>query len=153
MTSSIEFNVRIDVSSGQWLFRKDELFNGIAADEMLLNDAFKNVGRDGVIPGPIGIHNGNGSMFTDPQAVGLGAVHAAVNIAGIFRIVEIQLVQPPLQVIPRFETDFSGRTLRFRGIGAQKDMPLDFSNSQSSGYFGKMLFDVGTHKFYFALRV
>ena len=49
--------------------REREFFDRVAADEMLLNDSFDHFGRDGVIPGAVGVHDGNGALFADAQAL------------------------------------------------------------------------------------
>ena len=126
---------------------KDEFFNGIPADQMFLDDAFHDIRSDGVIPGSIRIHDSDRTLLADSQAVGLGPVHTVLTF------VEIQFFDPALQVIPGFETDFPRRALRFCGIGTQKNVAADFSDSQFIRNFRKALLDIVAHYRYFDLRV
>jgi len=145
--SSIDFKVRMRIASGQGLSREDEVLNRNASDEMFLDDALQHVWSDGVIPGSIRIHDRDGALFANSQTVGLGAVNT------VFALIEIQFLKSLLQVIPRFKTDFAGGTFRLCRIGAEKYMAADLSNAKVCGDFSELLFDVGTHEFYFALRV
>ena len=53
---------------------KGKLLNNLPANQMLLNDAFQNIRRAGVIPNAFRINDRNRPMRTNPQAVDLGAI-------------------------------------------------------------------------------
>ena len=147
MTSSIAFNVRIIGVSGKWLSCEYEFLNGDPSDEVFMNDALEQVRGDGVIPGSVGIYDSDGTLLADSQIVGFGAVNAVLSL------IEIQFLESSFQVIPRFETDFSGGAFRLCRIGTEKNMAADLSNAQICGEFSEMFLSIGTHEFYFALRV
>ena len=97
---------------------QDELRDRPAADQVLLNDALKHLGRAGVIPDALGIDHGNRTLRADPETVGLGAENKR------FRAAEIQLVQSSLQKIPGFQSRLVNAALRLGLVGAQKDVTL-----------------------------
>src|SRR5438128_1955489 len=87
-----------------------------AADEMFLNDALENRRIARPVPGTFGIDDGNRSALADPQAIRLGSEDAAL-------LGEAELLQPPLEKIPRGKAAVLLATLRVRLIAAQKDVP------------------------------
>jgi hypothetical protein len=57
---------------------EDILVDGLAANQMLLDDALENLRSSGVVPGPFGVDDGYRALLADAQAVDLAAVDAAV---------------------------------------------------------------------------
>ena len=68
-----------DLRSGQRIHRKDEFLDRLAADEVLLQDAFEDLGSSRVIPNAVGIDHGDGSVLADAQAVCLSPIDAALG--------------------------------------------------------------------------
>lgn len=97
-----------------------------AADQMLLDDPFEHLRIAPGVPCPLGIDHRDRSTGTDPQAVGLGTIDPPG--AG-----QLQLVEPTFQELPRPQRLLLARTLRFRLIATQKDMPPDFRHTDLLG--------------------
>ncbi len=53
----------------------EEVGDGFAADEVLLDDALKVFGSAGVIPGGVRIDNGDGATGANAEAVGFGSLN------------------------------------------------------------------------------
>src|SRR5690606_11377630 len=84
-------------------------------DEVLLNDALQNLGRTRVVPGALRIDDCDRPTLTDPQTVGLRAIHPT-----LFR--ESQLGKAAFQVLPRDQTLLPLRALRNRLVRAEEDV-------------------------------
>jgi hypothetical protein len=91
---------------------------------MFSNNTFEDFGRDGVIPGSLGIDDRDRTLVADPQTVRFRPVN------GIIRPGKPQLFQSSFQVIPGCHSFFLWRTFGFRLVGAQEDMTSDFSDPE-----------------------
>src|SRR5262245_41626716 len=69
--------------------------HGLTVDEMLLDDFFQHLRSTGMIPNPVGIHDGDGSLRANAEAIDLAPVNERLW-AG-----KIQLLEPRLQKLPR----------------------------------------------------
>ena len=92
----------------------------MAFNEMLLNDSFKHFRCDGVIPGSVGINDGDGALLANAKTVRFCTKNAIV------RPRESQLFKTPLEVVPRFESGFLRCAPGLRLIGAKKNVLPDF---------------------------
>ena len=91
---------------------------------MLLNDPFQHGRRDRVVPGSIGVHNCNRALLANAQAIRLGTVY------GLLRLRQTQLLQAPLQIVPRSEAVFLWGACRLGLVSAQKYMTPDVLDFQ-----------------------
>jgi len=80
-----------------------------------------------MVPDPVRVHDCDGTVLTNLQAIHLGAVDA------VFSLREFQLRQPAFQILPRFDAGFFRRAFRLRLIRAQKNMASNISYSEVSG--------------------
>jgi hypothetical protein len=88
-----------------------------------------------MVPGPLRIHDGDGTGAAHAQAVRLGAVDAALTI-------QFQLFEPFLKVLPGFQSDFQLAAFGLGLVGTDKDVPLDGIDMQ----FLRFLPDSLVHK-------
>ena len=86
---------------------------------MLLNDSFKDFRRDGVIPGSVGINDGDRALLANAETVCFRAKHAIV------RPCEAQFFKTALEVVPRFESGFLRCALGLGLIRAKKNVLPD----------------------------
>src|SRR5262245_30746783 len=86
---------------------------------MLLNDSFDDFRRDRVIPGSVGINDGDRPLLANPQAV----CFRAIDTVGGAR--EAQLFKTSFEVVPRLQTGPLRCALRVRLIGAEEDVLSD----------------------------
>ena len=119
----------------QRIFGESERSDRFSADQMFLNDAFKNFRRAAVIPGAFGIDDGDGTARADAEAVGLGAIDERVRAACcaeafLRRRDEVQFLQPVLQKSPRGQSLFARAALRFGGIGAEENVAAEFFQAE-----------------------
>src|SRR5690606_41431940 len=78
----------------EWLRGEGEFLDRSPADEVLLDDSFKNLRRAVAIPGAFGINDGDGAVGANFQAIGFGAVDAA-------RANEAKFIEPRFKISPR----------------------------------------------------
>ena len=106
------------------VLREGKLGHGFPTDEMLLNDALQRGRRAGVIPGALGIHDGDGAARADLEAVGLGAIDQCL------RPDEAEFLQPALQIFPRLDARLARAALGFGLVGAEEDVAAEFLHTQ-----------------------
>lgn len=92
--------------------------DGLAADEMLLDDFLKHLRGTGSIPNALGVNHRNRAIHAKPEAICLGPRNAPWSA-------EPQFVQSPLKIVPRGQSLVSSAAFGLGLIGADKDMPLD----------------------------
>jgi len=85
---------------------------------MVLDDLFENFGGTGVVPHFVGINDGNGTIFTNAQAIGFGAEDASP-------LAKTQLFETAFEEVPGGKTGFFRTTFGFGLIAAEKNVPLD----------------------------
>jgi len=98
---------------------------------VLLQNALEDFRRGRVVPDAIGIHDRDGSMLADAEAVGLGSVDAAVR-AG-----QLSLGESLLEVIPGRACDFGRSTFGLGLLRAEENMPLNFADTKVAGNLGQ----------------
>lgn len=91
---------------------------------MLLDDPFKDSRRARMIPDGFRVYDGNRTMNADTQAIRFGAINQRVWAD------EMEFFQALLQILPRLQTFLFRSAVRFRLIGAQKNMTPVFFQSQ-----------------------
>jgi len=96
-----------------------ELGHDAALDEVLLDDALQVGGRARVVPDPIGVDYRDGSVFTDPQAVGFAAEDRALLPS---RRAETEFSQASFEVIPGSQTRGAVAAFGFGWVGAEEDV-------------------------------
>lgn len=79
----------------QWLLQKHEFLDDLTANKVFLDDSLDDIGTAGVVPYAIWIHQHDGPVLADAQAVCFAAVNPAVTR-------QFQFIEPLLQVAPRF---------------------------------------------------
>ena len=87
-----------------------------AGNQVFLDDALEHGRIACAVPGAFGIDDRNRAALADAQAVGLGAQDAAL-------VRQAELLQPPLQKVPRRQAAFLLAALRGRLVAAEKDVP------------------------------
>src|ERR1043166_9550907 len=92
------------------------LLDDAAVDQMLLDDALEDGRIARGIPRAFGVDDGDRPAFADPQAVRLRAEDAPL-------LRQPELLQSPLEKLPRGETAILVAALRVRLIAAEKDVP------------------------------
>ena len=102
--------------TGQLALRDHKILNHFPADEMFLNNPLQHRRITLGIPRPFGVHHRNRAVQTDAQTVRLGAKHAAL-------LGQIQLRQPRLQKVPRFERFLFVTTFGLRLVGTKEYVP------------------------------
>lgn len=103
------------------------VLDDVIADQVFLNDALDHGRHRTVIPDAVRIHNQDRTSLTDPQTVGLGPENTAWAIG--CHLIEVELLQSALQVVPGFNAGGFIATFGIGLIGADKHMPLDLSQS------------------------
>src|SRR5512142_411831 len=88
------------------------LLHGMAADQMLLNDALQHYRRARMVPRALGVDDRYRALFADAQTVGLRAVDVG----------QVQFRQAPLQILPGFEPFFERAALGLGLVAAEEDM-------------------------------
>ncbi len=102
---------------------EDVVFDDLAVEQMLLNNALNDSRRSAVVPNPLGIYQQNGALLTDAQAVGFGAKGAGGPLwaGGI----EAQLFEALLEVVPSGEARGFVAALGFCLVGTDEDVAID----------------------------
>lgn len=77
-----------------------------------------------MVPDTLGVHDRDRTRSTHPKAIRFCSVDAGG------RPKEPELGKPFFQIYPRLLTGLGGTTLRFRGLRAQKYMPLERAESE-----------------------
>ena len=96
--------------------RGDQVFgNDAAGDQMFLNDPLQHGRVALAVPRAFRVDDSNRTTFADAQAVGFGAKDAAL-------LGEPQLLETPLQEIPRGNAAFLVTAFRFGLVAAEKNM-------------------------------
>jgi len=108
----------------QRICRKRKFLDRHAADEMLLNNALADFGRNAVVPRSFGINDGNRPPFANAQAADFRAINAAIILA--------QFLQAFLEITPRRLAVFERTTIRPE---AQQNVPLIAADIQAARDF------------------
>ena len=90
------------------------IFDGPAADEMLLDDPLEDGRIALAIPRAFRVDNGNGAGLADAKAVRLGAQHSVIG--------EPQLDQTPLQIVPRHDRPIPIAAFRLGLVAAEENV-------------------------------
>ena len=88
--------------------------DGLATDEMFLDDPLQYGWIALAIPRAFRVDDGNGAGLAHAKAVGLGAQNAVVG--------EPQLDQTPLQVVPRHDRSLPIAAFRLGLVAAEEDV-------------------------------
>lgn len=81
-----------------------------------MDDALEDFGTARVVPNALRIDDGDGPVRAYPQAIGLGTVNPPLTGKS-------QLVEAPLQVLPRLKSGMFVAALRLGLIAAKEDVP------------------------------
>jgi hypothetical protein len=111
---------------------QDEVLDGLTGDEVFLDDAFEDRRRGGVIPDAFWIDDGDGTVFADAEAIGLGAEGGAGALG------EAELVEAVLEEEPGGESDFLRAALRLGLVGAEEDVAAERADAELVGEFGDL---------------
>ena len=128
---NIDTTIWRPLGGGQRVYSEDEFLDRLTADEVLLQDAFEDFGSGRVIPDAVGIDHGDGSVLANPQAVGLGAINAAVRPG------QLSLGESLLEVIPGGPGDFGRSAFGLGLFRAEENVALDLADTQVAGDFGE----------------
>src|SRR3990172_9987712 len=130
------------------IHHEDMLGDGAAANEMLGDDALHHFDRDPAVPGSLGIHHGDRTLFTHPKAIDLGPKQparprhrdrpvAGIALPGRRRRRQALLLEPTLQIRPDRAALRSSRALGRRLIRAEEDVALEAADRQGVGDGGE----------------
>jgi len=95
-------------------------------DEMFLNDALEDRRIARAVPHAFRIDDGNRTAFADTQTIGFRAQDAAL-------LRQLQLLQPPLEELPRGKAALLVAALRLCLIAAEKDVAPRDRNTDAGG--------------------
>ena len=84
-----------------------------------------------MIPDAVRVDHGDGSVLTDSQAVGLGAINAAVRPG------QLSLGKSFLEVVPSGACDFRRSAFGLGLFRAEENVALDLADTQVASDFGK----------------
>jgi len=118
-------------SEWQRVLSKSKFAHDLSADEVFLNDSFENRRRAGVIPSTFRIHDGDRAAAANSQAIRFRAIDQRVWSD------ESEFLEPPLQVIPRFQAGFARAALGFSWIGTQEDVAPEGMEAQRCNGFSQ----------------
>ena len=93
-----------------------EFFDHLSAQQVLFDDPVEVLRSAARIPGPLGVDDGDRPFVADPQAVCLGSLDSAL-------LREPQLLQPLLEVVPRFKRLLESAAFGLGLVTAEKDVP------------------------------
>jgi hypothetical protein len=99
-----------------------------AGDQMFLNDPFEDGRVTLAVPSAFRIHDGDGSSFANPKTVRLGAKNSAL-------FGEAELLQAPLEKLPRRQAAFLVTAFRSRLVAAEKNVPPRDGHADRGGDF------------------
>ena len=123
------------LKSAAWLRRiasggriQAKFLDRTAANQVLLNDAFKHFGAARMIPDPVGPYHGNRPGTADLEAIGLGALHAS-GALGVIRLTlgpdQAELLEPAHEVTPRRLALLARAAFLLLRESAQENLALD----------------------------
>lgn len=95
-----------------------EIVDGIAVDQVLLNDALEVLGSAGVIPDGIGVDHDDGPLQADAETISFATVDKALRTA------EFEFLEAVFEKLPRFHALDRVTALGLGWSGAEEDMPL-----------------------------
>lgn len=110
------------------MHQEGKFFDNLSAQQMLLNDSLNYCWSGAVVPNTIRVDHHNWPLLADAQAVRFGAKHAGRAI--VRRRIEFQLLQSPLQIVPRLKAKRFVTALRHRLIRAEKYVALNLRQSE-----------------------
>jgi len=102
--------------------REEMLLDNASADQVLLDDPLQDLRTARMIPRSFGIHDCDGSLRADPQAVGFRSEHTALPA-------QAQFIQTALEILPGSKAIFARTAFGLRLIAAKEDMPLRLWNA------------------------
>src|SRR4030095_16616915 len=112
--------------------REAEILDDAAADEMFLDDPFRVLRGHVAIPRPLGVDDGGRALRADAQAVALRP------IAGAVRTGDVQVLHPPLDVLP---CRVACLGIYAVGAGAQEQVAMDLADAeQRDGLLSSLVF-------------
>ena len=102
----------------QFLGLDAEVSDGLAAEEVVLNDALEAFRSAGVIPDGIGIDDSDGAAGANAEAVGLCAMDESLRAA------ELELGEAFFKKLPGGHAFIEGAALGLGGGGTEQDVLL-----------------------------
>ena len=103
---------------GQRMLEDDVVEHGATADQVLLDDSLEHRWIASAVPRALRVDHGDRPLLADAQAVGLGAVDAAL-------LREAELPEAPLEVVPGREPALLLAALGGGLVAAEEDVPPD----------------------------
>src|SRR5258708_34722491 len=104
-----------------------KFIHGLSADQVFLNDALQYFRSGGVIPNPVRIDDRDWPLLAYAKTIRLGAIDAALALQ------QPALRQALLQKLPRDVGDLAWRAFRIGLIRAQKNVPAQMPDTQTTG--------------------
>lgn len=111
----------------QGVLGEEEVGDGFAVEDVVLEDAFEDGGVGGVVPGVVGVDDGDGAAGADAEAVALGAE----DVGG--GAVEFKFGEAALEVVPGV---FAALGVATVGACADEDMAADTAEVEGFGLVG-----------------
>ena len=108
------------------MFGNNIFGDGLATDEVPLNDLLKDLRCTRVIPGSFRVDDSNGPALADAQAIGLGAQNTAL-------FGELQFLQTALEELPGHKAALFVAALGRRLIAAEEDVSPRSRNTDAGG--------------------
>ncbi len=112
---------------------ENKFLNRLSADQVFLNDALDHFRGDRMVPDAVGIDHRDRALFANLQAIGFRSIDAVVAL------VQPDLDQPLLQILPGRIGHLMWSALRFGLIRAKKDVALEMPDSKRAGFLREVL--------------
>lgn len=111
---------------GQRVLVDQVVSDGVASDQVFLNDAFENFRVTLTVPAAFGVNHGDGSADTDAQAIGFGAGDAAL-------FGQAQFFEAVFKVVPSNQAAVLGAAFGLGLIATEKDVATNAVVAQGGG--------------------
>jgi len=106
------------------IVRKGEFLNRFPSDKMFLDNYFQNFWCTRVIPRPLGVNHGDGTLSADAKAVRFGAINQRV------RADQVQFFQPFFEKFPGLKALLFWRAFSLGRVRAEENMPAIFFEAE-----------------------
>ena len=112
--------------ASEWMLGDSVVGDDPPRHEVVVDDALEHRWVALSVPCALRIDDGDRSALANPEAVGLRSKDPAL-------LGQAQLLQPPLEKIPRGQPALLIAAFRCRGVAAKKDMPSRNGNTNRLG--------------------
>jgi len=112
-------------------------FDGDSLEDVFLEDAFDDFGGAGVVPGAVGVDDGDGALGAGAEAVGFGAEEVWGGAGG-----EAEFGDAAFEVVPGVDAGLFGAAFGFGLVGAEEEVAASGVEAEGLGGVGEVLHGV-----------